>query len=299
MVMEDTLVAGQGRDQVPTSPAEEPGAARPVVDGPVTGGPVMRAPTAEAPAADAGTDRDDAGAPQALALGDVPAEAEAERPARVLTGPLKRVIATIAVLLSLYALWNVFSPVPALKYRIIFLAVVLPLTFLLYRPAVRVLRGRPERRDRPSPVDWLLAAASLFVVSWPLITGFDDYISRSYQPWIIDVVCGLALTALVLLATWRTVGPILPVICGVFIAYAYWGNLIPNGWLIGHRGYDSPRLVSQFAMGTEGIYGVPLDVAATYIILFTIYGAVLEYSGAGQFFLDISFAAFRKSKAAP
>ena len=52
-------------------------------------------------------------------------------------------------------------------------------------------------------------------------------------------------------------------------------------------------------MGTEGVYGVPLDVAATYIILFTIYGAVLEYSGAGQFFLDISFAAFRKSRSAP
>ncbi|MBC7375405.1 MAG: TRAP transporter fused permease subunit, partial [Frankiales bacterium] len=56
---------------------------------------------------------------------------------------------------------------------------------------------------------------------------------------------------------------------------------------------------SQFVMGTEGIFGVPLDVAATYIILFTIYGAVLEYSGAGQFFLDISFSAFRKSRSAP
>jgi TRAP transporter 4TM/12TM fusion protein len=307
--MEDTLVAGQGSDRVPTGPAEDPRAARPVVDGPLTGGPVMRGSAVGAPAGDrtpdgrgsdgAGTPRDDGGAPQALALGDVPAEAEAERPARAITGRLHRVIATVAVLLSVYALWNVFIPVPALQYRIVFLAVVLPLTFLLYRPAVRVLRGRSDGSDRPGPVDWLLAAASLFVVSWPLLAGFDAYISRSYQPWIIDVVCGLALTALVLLATWRTVGPILPVICAVFIAYAYWGDLIPDGWLIGHRGYDSPRLVSQFAMGTEGIYGVPLDVAATYIILFTIYGAVLEYSGAGQFFLDISFAAFRKSKAAP
>jgi TRAP transporter 4TM/12TM fusion protein len=269
--MEATLVSGERTKRVPA--AQD-------VDGPPTG-------------------REGEEAPPALALGDVPAEAEAEKPARVLTGPLSAVIATVAALLSVYALWNVFFPVPALQYRIIFLAVVLPLTFLLYRPAFRVLRGRADGPDRPTVVDWLLAAASLFVVSWPLLAGFDAYISRSYQPFIIDVVCGLALTALVLLATWRTVGPILPVICGVFIGYAYWGNLIPNGWLIGHRGYDSPRLVSQFAMGTEGIYGVPLDVAATYIILFTIYGAVLEYSGAGQFFLDISFAAFRKSKAAP
>ena len=232
-------------------------------------------------------------------LGDVPAEADAERPARVLTGRLRLGVSVVAALLSVYALWNVFFPVPALQYRIIFLAVVLPLTFLLYRPAVRVLRGRAEGPDRPGILDWVLAGSSLFVAIWPLLTGFDAYISRSFRPLVIDVICGLALVALVLLATWRTVGPVLPVICAGFIAYAYAGDLIPNGWLVGHRGYDYPRLTSQFVMGTEGVFGVPLDVAATYIILFTIYGAVLEFSGAGQFFLDISFAAFRRSRSAP
>ncbi len=230
--------------------------------------------------------------------GDVPVEADAERPARVLTGRLRTALTVVAVLLSLYALYNVFDPVPALQYRIAFLAVVLPLTFLLYRPALRVLR-RGGDAARPSPLDWALAGASLFVTLWPLLAGFDTYISRSFRPLVIDVVCGLALVALVLLATWRTVGPVLPVVCLVFIAYAYWGDLVPSGWLIGHRGYDYPRLTSQFVMGTEGVFGVPLDVAATYIILFTIYGAVLEYSGAGRFFLDISFAAFRRSRSAP
>ena len=232
-------------------------------------------------------------------LSDVPAEADAEKPARVLSGPLRIAVSVVAALLSVYALWNVFFPVPALQYRIIFLAVVLPLTFLLYRPAIRVLRGKADRPDRPGLLDWVLAAASLFAALWPLLTGFDDYISRGFRPLYIDVVCGLALVVLVLIATWRTVGPVLPVVCVLFIAYAYFGDLIPNGWLIGHRGYDYPRLTSAFVMGTEGIYGVPLDVAATYIILFTIYGAVLEFSGAGQFFLDISFAAFRRSRSAP
>ena len=51
-------------------------------------------------------------------------------------------------------------------------------------------------------------------------------------------------------------------------------------------------MVSQFVLGPRAIFGVPLDVAATYIILFTIYGAVLEYSGAGEFFIDFCFAAF-------
>ena len=231
--------------------------------------------------------------------GDVPAEADADRPARVLSGRLRVAVSVAAVLLSLYALWNVFVPVPALKYRIVFLAAVLPMTFLLYRPVLRVGRRADATSGRPSLLDWALAGASIFVALWPLLTGFDDYISRGFRPLVIDVVCGLALTALVLLATWRTVGPILPGICAAFIAYSYFGDLIPTGWLIGHRGYGSIRLVSQFVMGTEGIYGVPLDVAATYIILFTIYGAVLEYSGASQFFIDIAFAAFRRSRSAP
>jgi hypothetical protein len=81
--------------------------------------------------------------------------------------------------------------------------------------------------------------------------GTDAYLSRSFAPFIIDVVCAFAV-------------------------------VIPDGWLIGHRGYGLTRLTSQFAMGTEGIFGVPLDVAATYIVLFTIYGAVLELSGANS-----------------
>jgi TRAP-type uncharacterized transport system fused permease subunit len=59
------------------------------------------------------------------------------------------------------------------------------------------------------------------------------------------------------------------------------------------------RLVGQAFMGVEGIFGVPLDVAAAYIVLFTIYGAVLEYSGTGRYFIDVSFAAFGRSAAAP
>ncbi len=241
---------------------------------------------------------------------DIPAEAEGERPSRTLSGRFGLGVSIVAALVSVYALYNVFVPFTVLPYRIIFLAVVLPLTFLLYRPALSIMRRRngdavseadPDkgRAELPTVWDWLLAGLSIFVTLWPLIGGFDAYLARSFAPFIIDVVCGFAVVALVLLATWRTVGPVLPIIVLAFILYAYFGALIPDGWLIGHRGYGLTRLTSQFVMGTEGVFGVPLDVAATYIILFTIYGAVLELSGAGQFFLDISLAAFRKSRTAP
>ncbi|HEX2417799.1 MAG TPA: TRAP transporter fused permease subunit [Micromonosporaceae bacterium] len=80
---------------------------------------------------------------------------------------------------------------------------------------------------------------------------------------------------------------------------AYYGGYLPVDWSLGHRGYDFDRIVVQLYMGTEGLFGVPLDVAASYIVLFAIYGAVLDYSGAGRFFIDLSFAAFRRSATAP
>jgi len=127
----------------------------------------------------------------------------------------------------------------------------------------------------------------------------DDFIRRAFAPTVLDVVMGAACVLLVLEATRRTVGLILPLVCLGFVAYAYYGGYIPIGMRLGHRGYDLDRIIAALYMGTEGIYGVPLDVAATYIVLFTIYGAVLDYSGASKFFVDLSFAAFRRSRSAP
>jgi TRAP-type uncharacterized transport system fused permease subunit len=84
---------------------------------------------------------------------------------------------------------------------------------------------------------------------------------------------------------------------GGFLAYAYLGPLIPEPFST--NSYAWPRLVGHNVMGTQGVFGIPLEVAATYIILFTIYSAVLEYSGATRFFLDLSFAAFGQSRAGP
>ncbi|MFC4530543.1 TRAP transporter permease [Sphaerisporangium dianthi] len=271
------------------------------------------------------------------------AEFDAERPARDLTGVPARVVGAVALCVSLYALYVVFDPMPVLPYRMSFLAVVLALTFLVYRPGLR-LPGRPRRPrrareagatretrnaeeigdpreiadgrraggargvrevreeaagpDRPGVADWVLAGVSVVVCAYPLL-DFDAFIRRTFDPSALDLVMAAGCTLLVLEATRRTVGAILPAICLAFAAYAYYGGYLPVDWVAGHRGYNIDRILVQLYMGTEGLFGVPLDVAATYIVLFTIYGAVLEHSGAGRFFLDISFAAFRRSAAAP
>jgi TRAP-type uncharacterized transport system fused permease subunit len=98
------------------------------------------------------------------------------------------------------------------------------------------------------------------------------------RPTGLDVVLGVVATLLVLEATRRTVGWVLPAICLAFVAYAFVGGFLPFGWDLGHKGYDLERLVGQTYMGIEGVFGIPLDVAATCIVLFTIYGAVLECS---------------------
>ncbi|MFG1944371.1 TRAP transporter fused permease subunit [Nonomuraea sp. NPDC048826] len=152
----------------------------------------------------------------------------------------------------------------------------------------------------PTIGDWLLALASLVVLVYPLadIEAFRDRGSGAALTQL-DVIAGIALTLLLLEAVRRTVGSILSIICAIFLAYAYFGSYLPIDWTIGHRGFDLDQIVSQLYTGTEGFFGVPLQVAASYIILFTIYGAVLDFSGASRFFIDLSFAAFRRSRSAP
>ncbi len=87
---------------------------------------------------------------------------------------------------------------------------------------------------------------------------------------------------------------LLPIVCLGFLAYSYYGGLLPQSWPIAHAGLDFSQIVDALYNSGSGIYGTPLDVAATYIVLFTIYGAVLDLSGASRFFVDLPVAAFRK-----
>src|ERR1700674_2701859 len=120
------------------------------------------------------------------------------------------------------------------------------------------------------------------------IMGGDDFTDRATVPNRLDVVLGVIFIVLLLEATRRTTGWIMPAVAILFIAYAMAGPYLPAPWT--HRGYGISRLVGHLFITLEGIFGVPVDVSATLIILFTIYGAFLAHSGAGKFFIDFSFA---------
>ena len=87
----------------------------------------------------------------------------------------------------------------------------------------------------------------------------------------------------------RTTGWVMPIVTSLFLAYALFGEYLPAPWT--HKGYEIPRLVGHMYMTLEGIFGTAIEVSSSLIILFTIYGAVLQFSGAGKFFIDFSFSA--------
>ena len=130
--------------------------------------------------------------------------------------------------------------------------------------------------------------ASIAVVAYPL-WDFEEFIYRAALPTTRDQIFGALTIVLVLEATRRTTGWILPAVAFIFLGYAWLGAYLPPPWT--HQGYDLDRLVGHMYVTLEGIFGVPLDVAATFIILFTIYGAVLEFSKAGEFYVNFSLAA--------
>jgi len=206
---------------------------------------------------------------------------EAESPTRKLIGFWAFVVTALAVGLSVYALYATRVNISTQIYRTTFLGFALVLTFLMY----------PWRRGagkRISIVDLVLCGASIAVAVYPIL-DFDNFVYRAARPTETDVWMGSICILLILEATRRTIGWILPIVACLLLAYGFWGDIFPGQW--GHRGYELDRVAGTMYISLEGIFGTPIDVAATYIILFTIYGAVLEFSGAGKFFLDFSFAA--------
>jgi TRAP transporter 4TM/12TM fusion protein len=112
---------------------------------------------------------------------------------------------------------------------------------------------------------------------------------RATMPTQTDWIVGAVFIVLLLEGTRRATGLIMPCVAVAFLLYAMFGNHLPNPWT--HRGYAVEDLVAHLYMTLEGIFGTTVDVASSLIILFTVFGAVLQVSGAGRFFIDFSFAA--------
>ena len=194
---------------------------------------------------------------------------------------LSVLVTLIAFVMSAFHLYTAYAIVPTQTLRPVHVGFVLSLCFLVFPVASRF-------RHRVMWWDWIAAALSIAVVVY-LIVGGDDFTDRNTSPDPWDIVFGIALIALVMEAMRRSTGWIMPVITSAFLLYALAGPWLPAPWT--HKGYEIGRLVGVMYMTLEGIYGVAVDVSSSLIILFTIFGAFLQYSGAGKFYIDFSFSA--------
>ena len=160
------------------------------------------------------------------------------------------------------------------------------MTFLVYRGWGRSKRA-PVKAHRTTRIRWTGSWRFWQPCRWATpSSSTQEFSRRAVVPTELDIAMGLLAVILILEATRRTVGWIMVVVVVLFMAYAYLGPILPD--VIAHRGYALPRFIGHEYMTSAGIFGTPLQVAATYIVLFTIYGAVLEYSGASKFFLDVA-----------
>ena len=206
---------------------------------------------------------------------------EEEGPSRRLTGRMDVFITVVAVVMSLVHLYAAIGVIMTQVLRGIHVMLVLFLSFLVFPSFKRY-------KNRIIWYDFVLALISIVPIVYMLV-DFDQFIYRSVIPDFWDKFLGIILILLILEATRRTTGLIMPGIVLAFLVYAFIGPMLPSPWT--HRGYDIDRIVGHMYMTLEGIFGVPIDVSSTFIILFTIWGAFLEYSGAGKFFIDFSLAA--------
>ena len=206
---------------------------------------------------------------------------EEEGAANKFTGWLAAFLTLAAVVMSVFHLYTAYAIVPTQTLRPVHVGFVLFLSFLLFP-----LSSRFRHR-----IMWWDCVASLMAIGIVvyLIMGGDDFTDRNTSPNGWDIFFGVMLIGLVMEAMRRINGWFMPALTMAFVLYALFGAYLPQPWT--HKGYEVGRLIGQMYMTLEGIYGSAVDVSSSLIILFTIFGAFLQYSGAGKFYIDFSFSA--------
>lgn len=195
-------------------------------------------------------------------------------------GIMAKIVSAIAITFSVFQLYTAtFGVLDAQLQRAVHLDFGLALVYLLY----------PSRkswsRTRVHPLDVVLAILGAASPAY-IVLEYKELVLRSGTVTTPDLVIGLLGILLVVEATRRVVGIPMVTVVLCFIAYAFAGPYMPG--VLAHRGLTLSQLVSHLYFTTEGIFGIPLGVSSTFIFLFILFGAYLESTGLGKFFIDLA-----------
>ncbi|KRR16704.1 C4-dicarboxylate ABC transporter [Bradyrhizobium lablabi] len=152
------------------------------------------------------------------------------------------------------------------------------------------------KSDFGRALGWLIGGAGFLCGLYQWIF-YADLIARDGDPTRADLVVGTLLAVLIFEGTRRLMGLALPLMCGVCLLYWFFGQYLPQPFT--HRGYDFDQVITHLSFGTEGFYGVPIYVSATYIFLFILFGSFLERAGMIQLFTDVSLGLFGRARGGP
>ncbi|MCB1932744.1 MAG: TRAP transporter permease [Candidatus Accumulibacter sp.] len=219
-------------------------------------------------------------------------ESAAHGTQRNLSGRSLQLVTAVALAFSAYQLTvAAFHPLSSLVTRSLHVGFLLTITFLLY-PAFK----RAGELTRISIADGVLAVVAFALGTYHWI--FEaELIQRSGDPSTADLVVGTALVVLVFEAARRLLGLALPLVCGGFLAYGMFGEYLPG--VLEHRGYGFDQIINQLALGTEGLFGIPTLVSATYIFLFILFGSFLEHAGMINLFNSLALGTVGHTKGGP
>lgn len=216
-------------------------------------------------------------------VAEIVAKYDKEATYRIFNGWLQTFIRILCILFSAFHLYTAAMGLyPPQIQRSVHLAFVLVLIFLLY-PA--------RASDNKHKLYWydILFSAAGAAVSLYIVWNYDVIVLDAGPPTTMDFIFGCAAILLVLEATRRIVGLPITIIAVIFLLYAKFGNFIPG--MLGHPGFSLKRIVGHMYLTTEGLFGMPLGVAASFVFLFILFGAFLHSTGLGKFFIDLALGA--------
>ncbi|MEL6113746.1 TRAP transporter fused permease subunit [Photobacterium sp. SP02] len=209
---------------------------------------------------------------------------------------LMKIAAIAAIVLSAFQIWQgVTAELAAPVFRPVHLSWILVLVFLT-QPLIKQSHALALYLAARS-VDFVLSAATIWA-TWHIVQfDYDDISFLLDGLKGSDQLAGLITIVALLEATRRSVGMVMVVIAAVFITYALFGDALPSG--IASKGFELEELIRFHIFSTNGVYGAPLAIAAGVVFIFVLFGAFLQVTGAGQFFIDIAFAVAGKYRGGP